>query len=101
MEILRFDNVIDIFSHIFTAHAQKQPFLSLRLQFSQHHWIQQPRFPLSSGNFGNQKAFTAVFGCCSLRTLRIGIICASGPKSVIIIVLRTSISDKGVENFTI
>ena len=51
--------------------------------------------------FDNRKAFTAVFGYCSLRTLRIGIICASGPKSVITVVLRTSISYKGMENFAI
>jgi len=32
-KFLRFDKVLDNFSHIFTAHAQKQPFLSLRLQY--------------------------------------------------------------------
>jgi len=69
-----------------TAHAQKQQFLRLRLQFWCH-WIQRARFPLKGGNFGNQEAFTAVLGHLSLHMRRIGIIYPSGPKSVITVVL--------------
>jgi len=39
------------------------------------------------GNFGNMKAFTTVLGHFSLRMRRFGIIYASGPKSVITVVL--------------
>jgi len=42
-----------IFSHILTAHAQKQLFLSFWLQLRQRHWIQRPRFPIRRGYFGN------------------------------------------------
>jgi len=43
-----------------TSQNRKQPFLSLRLQFWQHRWIQRPRFPLKNRNFGNRKPFTAI-----------------------------------------
>ena len=50
-----------IFRHIFTAHAQKQQFLSFRLQLWQRHWIQRPRFPIRRGYFGNRSAFSIPF----------------------------------------
>jgi len=90
-----------IFTHIFTARAQKQVFLSFRLQLWQRHWIQRPRFPVRDGNFSNRKAFTAVWG---------HILCSCTNSALFVLPVRnlfslsfsaTSISYKGMENFAI
>jgi len=52
--------LVDFWQH-FTAHPQKQPFLSFRLQFWQRYWIRRPRFPIRRGYLGNRNSFSVLF----------------------------------------
>jgi len=49
------------FSHIFTAHAQKWPFMNFWLKFWHHHSIPWSRFPYRARYFGNTRTFSVDF----------------------------------------
>ena len=49
------------FSHMFTAHAQKELFLSFRLKLWQPHWIQRPLFPIRGRYFSNRSTYSVLF----------------------------------------
>jgi len=50
-----------IFSHIFTAHAQKRLFVNFRLKFWYHHSILWPRFPYRTRYFRDTRTFSVDF----------------------------------------
>ena len=97
----RFDKVSDNFCHTFTAHAQKQLFLSFQLQLWQRSWIQRRRFPIGDGNSAIGKHFTAVLDHFSLCMRRIGIIYASRRNLLSPSFSATSISYNEMEIFDI
>jgi len=50
-----------MFSHIFTAHAQKRIFMNFRLKFWHHHSIPWPRFPYRAWYFRDLRTFSVDF----------------------------------------
>jgi len=51
-----------IFSHIFTAHAQKRLFMNFRLKFWHHRSIPWSRFPYRAWYFGDLRTFFCTSG---------------------------------------
>ena len=50
-----------LFSHIFTAHAQKRLYMNFRLKFWHHHSIFWPRFPYGAPYFHDLRTFSVEF----------------------------------------